>query len=189
MKPLENMTNEELWELFPIILTNYDPEWPKLFSGESAKLKALLGNDLLRIRHIGSTAVPGLTAKPTIDILIEIHGDSSIQSITDIMENAGYICSPQPDNPPPHLMFLKGYTPEGFRGQAYHVHLRYMGDWDEVWFRDYLISHPDTADEYASLKTGLMQKYRHDRDAYTSAKSDFIKRITALARHCANSKV
>ena len=98
------------------------------------------------------------------------------------METIGYIYSPQPTNPAPHMMFMKGYTPEGFKGQAFHVHVRYSGDWDELYFRDYLIAHPDVADKYGKLKVELQKKFEHDRDGYTFAKTGFIKKFTALAR-------
>jgi GrpB-like predicted nucleotidyltransferase (UPF0157 family) len=90
----------------------------------------------------------------------------------------GQQCSP----PPAHWYFVKGYTPEGFKGQAFHVHVRYAGDWDEVRFRDYLLAHPDTAGEYGRLKQDLKRSYEYDRDAYTLAKTAFVKRICALAR-------
>ncbi|MFX4261478.1 GrpB family protein [Pelotomaculum propionicicum] len=79
-------------------------------------------------------------------------------------------------------LFMKGYTPEGFKGQVYHVHVRYSGDWDELYFRDYLISHPDVADEYGKLKLELKNRFEFDRDAYTDAKTDFIKKATRLAK-------
>ena len=74
------------------------------------------------------------------------------------------------------------YTSQGFKGQVFHVHVRYSGDWDELYLRDYLLAHPEIADEYGQLKLELMKKYEHDRDGYTYAKTDFIKRITKLAR-------
>lgn len=80
------------------------------------------------------------------------------------------------------MMFLKGYTPEGFKGQAYHVHVRYRGDGDELYFRDYLLAHPETAKEYGELKLKLKKQYEHDRDGYTDAKTDFIQRIINLAK-------
>jgi len=79
-------------------------------------------------------------------------------------------------------MFMKGYTSHGFEGQAYHIHVRYPGDWDELYFRDYLKSHPETAEEYGNLKLELKTIYQYDRDAYTRAKSDFINEINKLAR-------
>ena len=80
------------------------------------------------------------------------------------------------------MTFLKGYTPDGYKGQAFHLHLRYAGDWDELYFRDYLIAHPQAAQEYASLKRGLAKIHRYNRDAYTDAKTDFVKMITGKAR-------
>ena len=80
------------------------------------------------------------------------------------------------------MMFMKGYTPQGFKGQVFHVHVRYNGDWDELYFRDYLLAYPEIADEYGKLKLELKKGYEHDRDGYTHAKTDFIKRITRLAR-------
>ena len=132
--------------------------------------------------HIGSTSVPGLIAKPTIDILLEIPTDADIPSLTAALISAGYICNTQPNNPAPHLMFMKGYTPQGFRGQAVHLHVRFPGDWNELYFRDYLRSHPETAKSYGKLKQNLQLRYEHDRDAYTEAKTDFIQEATRLAR-------
>ena len=76
----------------------------------------------------------------------------------------------------------KGYTRDGFAEKVYHVHLRYAGDNDELCFRDYLTEHPDVAGEYEALKLGLWKKYEHNRDAYTDAKTDFIRRWTQEAR-------
>lgn len=182
-KPLDQMTNEELWALFPIILSGYDPVWPENFLKEKILLEQAAGlQNIDRINHIGSTAVPDLPAKPTIDILLEIKKDTDVKELISNMQSAGYIYSEQPDNPAPHMMFLKGYTPQGFKGQAFHVHVRYSGDWDELYFRDYLLMHPEIAAEYGKLKLELKERYEHDRDGYTNAKTDFIKRITRLAR-------
>lgn len=177
------MTNEELWALFPIILSEYRAEWAKFYEQEKDTIISALGtNNMYRINHIGSTSVPGLIAKPTIDILLEIPTDADIPSLTAALISAGYICNTQPNNPAPHLMFMKGYTPQGFRGQAVHLHVRFPGDWDELYFRDYLRSHPETAKSYGKLKQNLQLRYEHDRDAYTEAKTDFIHEATRLAR-------
>lgn len=77
---------------------------------------------------------------------------------------------------------LKGDTPQGFAREVFHVHVRYLGDWDELYFRDYLRQFPRKAAEYEALKRRLQVKYTHDRDAYTKAKGSFIKSTTALAR-------
>ena len=147
------MTNEELWVLFPIILSEHRAEWTKFYEQEKDTIISALGTkNISRINHIGSTSVPGLIAKPTIDILLEIPTDADIPSLTTALISAGYICNMQPNNPAPHLMFMKGYTPQGFRGQAVHLHVRFPGDWDELYFRDYLRSHPKTAKSYGKLK-------------------------------------
>lgn len=177
------MTNEELWALFPIILSEHRAEWTKFYEQEKDTIISALGTkNIGRINHIGSTSVPGLIAKPTIDILLEIPTDADIPSLTAALISAGYICNTQPNNPAPHLMFMKGYTPQGFRGQAVHLHVRFPGDWDELYFRDYLRSHPETAKSYGKLKQNLQLRYEHDRDAYTEAKTDFIQEATRLAR-------
>lgn len=177
------MTLGELSELFPVILSEYKPAWKKNYLKEKVVVGQAIGSrNIIRINHIGSTAVPGLIAKPTVDILIEIKDSTDTARLVSNMQKIGYIYLKQPEKPPPHMMFIKGYTPKGFKGQAFHVHIRYNGDWDELYFRDYLITHPEAATEYGRLKLEQKQKYEYDRDGYTEAKTDFIKRITALAR-------
>jgi GrpB-like predicted nucleotidyltransferase (UPF0157 family) len=80
------------------------------------------------------------------------------------------------------VSFNKGYTNDGFADKVYHIHLRYTGDNDELFFRDYLNEHSNIAKEYENLKLGLWKKYEHNRDAYTDAKTDFICRWTSEAR-------
>ena len=182
-KDLNEMSNEELWQLFPIILSPHNPEWPGRYETEKELLIKTIGTEnIIRINHIGSTAVPGLTAKPTIDILLEIQQKTDPVRLIPTIESAGYIYCHKPDNPPPHMMFMKGYTPEGFKAQAFHLHIRYSGDWDEPYFRDYLLAHPDTAKVYGELKVKLQKLYEHDRDGYTDAKTDFIREITNRAK-------
>jgi GrpB-like predicted nucleotidyltransferase (UPF0157 family) len=79
-------------------------------------------------------------------------------------------------------MLAKGYSIKGFSGQAYHIHVRYSGNWDEIIFRNYLINNPEVAHEYCELKRKLSIEFFHDREKYTESKSDFIWRITKIAR-------
>ena len=79
-------------------------------------------------------------------------------------------------------MLAKGYSIKGFTGQAFHIHIRYSGDWDEIVFRNYLINSPDVAHEYGELKRKLSIEYRNDREKYTDSKGDFISGITKTAR-------
>lgn len=182
-KPLSEMTNEELWKLFPIMLSEHLPVWKERYETEKEQIAKAIGSaSIVRMNHYGSTSVPGLTAKPTIDILLEIAEDADPEKLQQGMKSIGYLYSPQPKDPPPCMMFMKGYTPRGFEGQVFHVHVRFGGDWDELYFRDYLICHPEAAKEYGELKRRLLKKFEFDRDGYTAAKGDFIRRITALAR-------
>ncbi|MBW9157759.1 GrpB family protein [Clostridium tagluense] len=182
-KQLDEMNGEELGRLFPIILSEHDPMWHGLYLSEKNTLEQTIDlNNIIRINHYGSTYVCNLRAKPTIDILLEIQNHMDTDQIISLLKGIGYNYSHQPNNPAPHMMFMKGYTPSGFSGQAYHLHVRYSGDWDELYFRDYLILYPEIAEKYGELKLQLKEKYEFDREGYTSAKSSFIKNITAQAR-------
>ncbi len=132
---------------------------------------------IMDFEHIGSTAVPGIKAKPSIDVLMVISSNTDLDELKSVIASLGYHCIPQPEKPAPYFMFAKGYTPQGFKGQAFHVHVRYPGNWDEVNFRDYLIQHPEKAKQYEELKMELAKKHKYDRDAYTNAKTDFIKNV------------
>ena len=188
-RTLAEMTQKERSRLFPVILCEYDSVWVELFAEEKANLERLVGlNRIFPITHYGSTAVPGLLAKPTVDILLEINMDTSIEEVKTALAYPEYIQMPESDNadvPPLHLMFVKGYTHEGFAEKVYHIHVRYPGDWDEIHFRDYLIAHLEAADAYATLKQRLIERFKYDRDGYTEAKGEFIKAITKRARNLA----
>ena len=95
------------------------------------------------------------------------------------MERNGYICMSISEK---RMSFNKGYTPDGFAEKVYHVHIRTAGDNDEIYFRDYLREHPEAAHQYGLLKQSLLPKYKHDRDGYTEAKSEFVRKITEIAK-------
>ncbi len=174
-----NVTKKMLSELFPVLLESHNPAWIDYFLVERDFLNSIFGDKILRISHIGSSSVPGLIAKPTIDILLEISQEIDLSAITEKMEDEGYcINTPKKDI----ILYLKGYTPHGFEGQCVHIHVRHYGDWDELYFRDYLILHPDVAHEYGKLKLMLKEEYTYDRDGYTEAKGDFIRKYSELAR-------
>lgn len=182
-KELDEMTPEELRRLFPIKICDYDPAWAKLFEVEKDHIiNALDANCILGIHHIGSTAVPEIPAKPTIDILLQIQSGADLNDLSVAMEKLGYFFSPQPGKPAPHMMFMKGYSKSGYTGQAFHVHVRYQGEPDELYFRDFLITHPDIAQEYGALKRRLQSEFQFDRDGYTDAKTEFVLRITQNAK-------
>lgn len=180
---LHEMTLEKLGQLFPIILCDHSDMWIGLYQSErNLILNNFSQTDIVQIDHIGSTAIPGIKAKPTIDILLQVTEHITINTIKKIFKSLDYTINERPDNPAPHLTFVKGYTPHGVNGQTYHVHIRYKGDWDEIRFRDYLINHKETAREYETIKLKLADKYRNDREAYTNSKTDFIEKINILTR-------
>ena len=170
---------ERLAKLFPVVLAEHNPNWAKCYEEEKDFLQSVFQEKALRISHIGSSAVPGLLAKPTIDILLEVNKDCDLEAITERMLDEGYVVNmPKSDL----ILYLKGYTPQGFLGQAMHIHVRHVGDWGELYFRDYLIAHPNVMNEYAVLKRNLKEQYPNDRDGYTDAKGQFVQKYTELAR-------
>lgn len=176
-KQLQDMTLEELWELFPIILTPHNPQWAIWAKEEMQLLSDILSSYDPIINHIGSTAVKGIHAKPIIDILVELTNGICWNLIKDVMVANGYICMSESDS---RMSFNKGYTPAGYADKVFHIHFHRIGDNDEILFRDYLIERPEVAKEYEKLKLSLLPKYKNDRDGYTEAKTDFIKRIIEL---------
>lgn len=177
-KKLKDMTLAELWELFPIVLVAYNPDWSEWANEEIINLSALLKDYCPIINHIGSTAIPNIQAKPIIDILVEINPSADKQQIKEKMGTAGYICMSVSDN---RMSFNKGYTSTGYADKVFHIHFHRIGDNDEILFRDYLIAHPEVAEEYELLKLSLIPKYKNDRDGYTEAKSEFVRRTIKQA--------
>ena len=177
-KKLSEMTLEELWALFPIILTEHKDCWADYYAEEAAELKRVLPEGAI-VNHIGSTAVNGIWAKPIVDILVEVAENLNLTEVSAILQNSGWIQMSESEK---RISFNKGYTENGFAEKVYHLHLRYVGDNDEVFFRDYLNTHPEVAKEYEALKLGHWKKFEHDRDGYTAAKSEFVDKYTALAK-------
>jgi GrpB-like predicted nucleotidyltransferase (UPF0157 family) len=184
---MKKLTEAERVKLFPIVLSEYDPSWMQWYAGEKERLMRLVGaENIFRITHIGSTAVPGLLAKPTIDILVEIAASADLNKLIASLPEDEYICLREQTIPTPdRALLLKGYTADGFAAKGYHIHIRNPGDWDEVHFRDYLITHPAAADAYASLKQRLKEQFEFNRDGYTEAKSEFITALTKRAKNMA----
>lgn len=174
------MTNEELWRLFPISLTAHKSEWATWYADEYESLADTLPMaEIVRISHVGSTAIPGIWAKNIVDILVETTGDSDWTGIKEVLQSGGYFCMSEKEN---RMSFNKGYTENGFADRVFHLHLRYAGDNDELYFRDYLREHPDIAKAYETLKMSLWKQYEYNRDAYTDAKTEFVRTYTAKAK-------
>jgi GrpB-like predicted nucleotidyltransferase (UPF0157 family) len=179
-KDLSEMTLEELWELFPIFLVEHDDRWEVYYDEIEKELTGLLSDQhVVRISHIGSTAVQEIWAKNIVDVMVEIPKNNSMKDMARILEQNGFTIMSAEAN---RISLNKGYTENGFADKVYHIHLRYAGDNDELFFRDYLNDHTDVAKEYEALKLRLWKQYEHNRDAYTNAKTDFITKWTAEAQ-------
>lgn len=169
-----------------VIVVPYDPRWPELFAQERRHLLACLPFDLIkRIEHFGSTAVPGLCAKPIVDILVEVTRlDETRRRIAPVLEAQGYDYFWRPsfgeDTPPFYAWFIKR-DPRGNR--THHIHMVEAGSplWNRLLFRDMLIARPALARKYGALKKNLSGLHRSDRVSYTLAKSEFIS--ACMNRH------
>jgi len=186
-KNVNNLSAEEFSKHFPVEVVPYDKNWPVLFQKEKEKLSQTLGATLaLKIEHFGSTAIPGMSSKPIIDIIMAVPPlNKSLKSqIIEKMKEAGYEYFTRVSDRFSHIMFAKGYDLQGTKKQIYHVHMGNMDDslWDRIYFRDYLLSYPEVQKEYEQLKLEMAQKHKHNRDGYSFAKTDFIIKITTLAK-------
>jgi len=170
-----------------VAVVPYDPLWPKMFNEEKEHLLSCLPRELIRrIEHFGSTAVPGLPAKPIVDILVEVTNlDETRRLIVPVLEAQGYDYLWRPswgdDTPPFYAWFIKR-DKDGNRTHHIHMIEDHFEHWDRLLFRDYLIEHAEIAKEYESLKLKFSQIHQYDRVAYTKAKTDFIVHITKIAK-------
>lgn len=170
-----------------VAVVPYDPRWPAMFAEERNHLLSCLPHDLVRrIEHFGSTAVPGLAAKPIVDILVEVTSlDETKQRIVPILEAQGYDYFWRPswgdDTPPFYAWFIKR-DKNGDRTHHIHIVEAHFEHWDRLLFRDYLIERSEIGREYGDLKRRLCDVHRADRVSYTKAKSDFIRRVTEKAK-------
>lgn len=184
-KSINELSKEEIAQLYPVILSDHDPGWAVLFTGEQRLIADALGEIGLRIEHFGSTSIPNLTAKDTIDILVEIPDEQGLNDdIIARMKNIAYDFMWQTDGEPPYMVFVKGYNTTGVKEQTFHIH---MGPghhklWDRIYFRDYLIAFPEMAMQYEALKLALAQEYKYDRVGYRIAKTDFVVSVTDEAK-------
>lgn len=179
-KTLNEMSLEELWQLFPIFLVEHKSEWQDWYECEKERILSLLPRKMVkRISHIGSTAIPGIWAKNIVDILLEVEKKEDLLKAKERLENSGWICMSQEAV---RISMNQGYTPEGFAEKVFHLHIRLSGDHDELYFRDYLCENVSAAKEYEQLKLSLQRKFKYDRDGYTEAKSEFIRECTDTAR-------
>jgi GrpB-like predicted nucleotidyltransferase (UPF0157 family) len=161
----------------PIHLEEYDPEWPRLFEREAARIKSILGEEALSIEHVGSTSVPGLAAKPRIDILLVVPNSADEAAYAPALEAAGYrLCIREPD----------WYEHRVFKGPDTDINLHTLSaGCPEIermlGFRDWLRSHPADRDLYERTKRELATKEWKYTQQYADAKTDVVEAILARA--------
>ncbi|MEH2157776.1 GrpB family protein [Nostoc sp.] len=167
-------------------IVEYDPRWATLFTEEAERIWQALGNDLVvEIEHIGSTAVPGMAAKPVIDMMVGVRSLVDAKSAIPALESLGYVYWYE-DPRPGRMFFVKGMPPYG-KQRTHHIHIVEIESefWERKLFCDYLRKHPEEAKRYEALKRDLAASFQSDREAYTSGKNDYIRALMVKAR-CEN---
>jgi GrpB-like predicted nucleotidyltransferase (UPF0157 family) len=166
-----------------IVVADYDPAWPAMFEQERAKLDAALGSLAVAIEHVGSTAVPGLAAKPIIDLLVGVRSLEEARSrCIEVLQALGYTYMPEYQSWLPDELFFRKGIPGPW---THHVHVMQPANpgWERrLLFRDYLRAHPDAADAYTSLKRRLAATFKDDIAAYRTGKDAFVQAAMAKAR-------
>ncbi|KOA19416.1 dephospho-CoA kinase/protein folding accessory domain-containing protein [Clostridium homopropionicum DSM 5847] len=173
-------------EIRTIEVVPYNLNWVKKYLDEAEKVKKIMADELVKIHHIGSTAIPGISAKPVIDILVEVKNIRDVDNYNEEMKEIGYI--PKGEyGIEGRKFFLKGEI-----NRTHHVHVFEMGNSEikrHLNFRDYMISHPEEAKSYSELKKELAIKFIHDIDGYCNGKDGFIKEIDKKAEEWAKTRL
>lgn len=165
-----------------VVLEPYSPDWPRAFEGERERLLAALSDPAFRIEHVGSTAVPGLGAKPILDILLGAPSLQAVEARVPDLCACGYDYLPEHEAMLPQRRFLAW---PGSRPRRFHLHGVALGSdfWvDHLLFRDALRASPELASAYLDLKRELAARMGDDRAGYTEGKTAFIAAVVAKAR-------
>lgn len=169
-----------------IAVVPYDGKWPERYAELESRLKKLLPKNLVqRIAHIGSTAVPGLSAKPIIDVQVEVNDMEEVRErVVPMLESEGYefIWRRSIGESEPYYAWFIGRNEKGERTAHIHIVAPDHISAERIIFRDLLRRHPEEAAAYEALKTGLAKKYAKDRAAYTQGKTEFIQTILRKGR-------
>ncbi|HUT18496.1 MAG TPA: GrpB family protein [Anaerolineae bacterium] len=163
-------------------LVPYQAGWARLYGAEKARLQGAVGDHVLDIQHVGSTAIPGIVAKPILDIAVAVHSFEAAYVCVAPIEALGY--EYKGENGIPRRHYFVRRDPKTAQ-TIVHLHMNELGgpDWEnQVLFRDYMLAHPEAAAEYTALKRGLAAQFPRDREAYTDGKAPFIECILRLAR-------
>ena len=155
-------------------VVSYDPKWRDAFVEEAKEITAVLGDPIAAIHHIGSTAIPNIYAKPIIDVLVEVSDLAQVDDRNAAMETLGY--EAMGEFGIAGRRYFRKHNAMGVR--THHVHIFEQGSPERdrhLAFRDYMIAHPDAAQQYSQLKRSLAAKYPEDRESYMDGKDSFIR--------------
>ena len=165
-------------------IVDHDPAWPARAAAELRRIAGALGAVAVRLEHVGSTAVPGLAAKPIVDLQVSVDALEPRERYVAPLERLGYLFVPAPESPDYHFF---GRPPE--RPRAFHVHVCEAGSEQElrhVAVRDFLRAHPAEAERYAAVKREVAARHLEDRLAYIEGKDEYVaaleRRATSWAR-------
>lgn len=168
-----------------IEVLEYNPDWKAEFIKEAKDIYEIMGKEVLKIHHIGSTSIPGIYAKPVIDILVEVKNIENIDLYNESLKSLGYIAKGEYCIPN-RRFFLKGLYK-----RTHHIHVFERANPEikrHIDFRDYMIQHPEEAKQYGELKKELAKKFRYDIEGYCNGKDAFIKGIDKKAYEWAKLK-
>lgn len=167
-------------------LVPHNPKWEKLFEKEKQLLKKTFGDIILAVEHIGSTAIPGIPAKPIIDINIGVESLDVARNIKEKFEKLGYEHRPfVPGKTKVDLKWQELYVKGPEAKRTHYVHVTVFGGsyWkNDLLFRDFLRKNPERAKQYAELKKQLAEKYADNRETYTKNKEQFISKTLEMAK-------
>jgi len=164
----------------PVVIVPYDPDWPRIFEAEKRLIQATIGCIIRSLEHCGSTSVPGLCAKPIVDVIAGVDGADDADVCKELLQSVGYDDVSPGDNPDWYYCLGKGPHSPGF-----HIHIVREGSphhTKHILFRDWLRTHPADVDAYMELKIRLSKKYRDDRVTYNESKTAFINEIVEKSK-------
>lgn len=165
----------------PVRVVEYDPAWPRLYKAERERVLDAAGDRIQAIEHIGSTAVPGLGAKPIIDMMAGVEDSRAAEKCVELLKLIGYTdANPDQDHPEHFYCLGKGPHSVGYHLHLVKEHSRYFED--HILFRNYLRTHPDVAQQYFELKKKLAEEYEYNRRVYTESKTAFVTSVLSKAR-------
>ena len=165
----------------PVVISDYDPAWPERYEMLRGRLASALGELAAAIEHVGSTAVPGMAAKPVIDLVVLLASKDDLPAVIERLADLGYRHEGDLG-----IVGREAFaTPPGYAAHDHHLYVC-APDWggygDQILFRDYLRARAGAAAAYAELKRALAVQFRNDRTAYTDGKAAFVRSILEIAR-------